>query len=824
MPDLFYRSIMNNTRKITYFFSKRKDDNETTQQESKRFKASTSAPEQEQTQPDPNPNVHEILKPNTEDFDITCMERDPGKRKQMWEYLTNVREEIRLRYLNLGPFQVHLKKYPSKKKQDRRFRFGWFRLFPNWLEYSPSKDSAYCFLCFLFSDKPNVRSSYDAFTITGFDNWKKVNAGKNCAFLKHVGSVQHRNAVTSTENLLNQKGHIENIIEKQSDENTLKNRMRLKASIDVVRWLTFQACAFRGNDETTKSKNRGNFIEMLKLLASYNDELAKVVLDNAPYNSKFTSGLIQKEILGIIANNVRKHIRSEVGDSYFCVMVDEARDESKKEQMAIVLRFVDKDGVLRERFLNVVHVNDTCSLTLKTNLWNQLLHYQFDTNKIRGQSYDGASNMRGEWNGLQALVANDCPYAYYVHCFAHRLQLALVASSREVIPIHQFFTKLTFIINVVCASSKRHDELQKSKADEIKRLLELGETKTGKGKNQVGTIRRASDTRWGSHFNSVCSLIDMYDATFVVLRSIVKDGCLSQRGDADAAYVYMKSFEFVIILHLIKEIMGMTNTLSQALQNKTQDIGNAIDLVSATKESLNNFRNSGWNNFLEQAIIFSKKHQVDIPDFKAPYKSTRYRPRGQDNQVSVEHYYRVDIFICTLDKQLHEMESRFNDHAMELLTLTSYLVPKRIVKVCDTDQICHRVKKYYPADFTEQERIRLRYELEIFKIELSKNSKLCGVATISELCKALVKTEKCEAYPMIDRLIRLILTLPVSTATTERAFSAMKLCKNRLRNKMSDDFLADNLVVNIEKDIAERFDSEAIINEFKDVKGRRAEL
>ncbi|KAK3211683.1 hypothetical protein Dsin_016389 [Dipteronia sinensis] len=39
--------------------------------------------------------------------------------------------------------------------------------------------------------------------------------------------------------------------------------------------------------------------------------------------------------------------------------------------------------------------------------------------------------MRGEWNGLQALFLKDCPYAYYVHCFAHRLQLALVAASKE---------------------------------------------------------------------------------------------------------------------------------------------------------------------------------------------------------------------------------------------------------------------------------------------------------------------------------------------------------------------------------------------------------
>ncbi|KAL8236939.1 hypothetical protein R6Q59_018020 [Mikania micrantha] len=116
--------------------------------------------------------------------------------------------------------------------------------------------------------------------------------------------------------------------------------------------------------------------------------------------------------------------------------------------MAIVLRFVDVEGMIQERFLDLVRVRDTLSATLFTSLWKQLLHYQFDVSKIKGQGYDGASNMRGEWHGF----LKDCNYAYYVHYFAHRLQLALVCASSEVIPIHQFFTNLVYIINVVCAS------------------------------------------------------------------------------------------------------------------------------------------------------------------------------------------------------------------------------------------------------------------------------------------------------------------------------------------------------------------------------------
>ncbi|XP_022030770.1 zinc finger MYM-type protein 1-like [Helianthus annuus] len=464
---------MGKTKTIHSFF-KRKDD----EQESKRQKTSTSEPEEHEAPPPPQSNTipneapppqsnsNEAPQPqsDTNEVDVNLIERDPGKRKPMWEHPVNLREQVRRAYLSFGPYQIELAEYKvnGTKKQARRFRYPWFKLYPNWLEYSPTTHSAYCFLCYLFCDKPNMSHGHDTFTVKGFDNWNKV-CGKQCAFMKHIKTSNHRDALLFSQNLLNQEAHVDNSISKPNKEIIMKNRLRLKTTVDVVRWLTYQACALRGHDESASSKNRGNFLELLTLLASYNDEVSKVILENAPYNAKYTSGDIQKEILSIIANKIRKHIRSEVGDSAFCVMVDESRDESKKEQMAIVVRFVDEEGMIQERFLDLVHVRDTLSATLKTSLWKQLLHYQFDVSKIRGQGYDGASNMRGKWNGLQALVLEECPYAYYVHCFAHRLQLALVCASREVIPVHQFFTYLVDIVNVVCASSKRHDELQKAK-------------------------------------------------------------------------------------------------------------------------------------------------------------------------------------------------------------------------------------------------------------------------------------------------------------------------------------------------------------------------
>ncbi|KAM1664056.1 hypothetical protein ACFXTN_039634 [Malus domestica] len=171
---------------------------------------------------------------------------------------------------------------------------------------------------------------------------------------------------------MNPSQHVDKVINRQSKEEILKNRLRLKATIECVRWLTFQACPFRGHDESMSSKNRGNFIELVKHTAKFNDKVAAVVLENAPKNAKYSSPMIQKEVLNILANIVRRKIREEVGDGVFCILVDEAHDIAHREQMAIILRFVDNDGFRRERFLDIVWVEDTTATTLHREIKKSL--------------------------------------------------------------------------------------------------------------------------------------------------------------------------------------------------------------------------------------------------------------------------------------------------------------------------------------------------------------------------------------------------------------------------------------------------------------------
>ncbi|XP_042380230.1 zinc finger MYM-type protein 1-like [Zingiber officinale] len=389
-------------------------------------------------------------------------------------------------------------------------------------------------------------------------------------------------------------------------------------------------------------------------------KIDEVVLENAPKNAQYIAPEIQKDILHIMANIVQQMVREEVEDKFFCIIVDEARDISKQEQMTIILRFVNNNGILIERLFAIKSVSDTISLNLEKEISSVLVHHDLQVKKIRGQGYDGASNMRGAWNGLQALFLRDCPYAYYVHCFAHQLQLTLVYAAKDVSVICKLFSHLDNIVNIVTSSTKRIVELHTAQRNEIEYMLAIGERDFGSGANQI-----------------------------------------------------------------------------------------AIDCI------------------------------------------------------------------------LMELNTQFNESSVELLSLSTALDPKNSFDLISSDDICKLAKKFYHEDFTNQDIVALEHELVHYKLDVMQNLK---VSTLVELCQQLTESERSNVYIMLTRLIHLVLTLPVSTASTEQAFSVMKHVQTTLRNKMEDDFLEDYLTLYIERDLAKNIDVDSIVNDFYVSKSRRAQL
>jgi hypothetical protein len=89
-----------------------------------------------------------------------------------------------------------------------------------------------------------------------------------------------------------------------------------------------------------------------------------------------------------------------------------------------------------------------------------LLRHHLTLTQIRGQGYNGASNRRGGIKGLKTLFLKDSSLVYYIHCFAHQLQLVLIGAAKGNDECVWFFDHVSILLNIIRISCKRHDILQ----------------------------------------------------------------------------------------------------------------------------------------------------------------------------------------------------------------------------------------------------------------------------------------------------------------------------------------------------------------------------
>ncbi|XP_021765932.1 zinc finger MYM-type protein 1-like [Chenopodium quinoa] len=448
-----------------------------------------------------------------------------------------------------------------------------------------------------------------------------------------------------------------------------------------------------------------------------------------------------------------------------------------------------------ERFLGIVHVSNTTALTLKDAIMSLLVEHSLSPSMIRGQGYDGASNMKGEINGLKTLIMNDTPSAYYVHCFAHQLQLTLVAIAKKNDSCGWLFEILANLLNVVGVSCKRREMIRQDQAEEVARALDVGDIVSGSGLNQELGLKRPGDTRWSSYYKSISNIILLFPTIVKVLVHIGKHGVSEDK------------FKAQIVLGQLE---------------KEQDIVNAMELVTYTKLVLQKMREQGWDTLLNKVTSFCAKHGIVVPTMDSPYVP-QGRSRRFVEEATNEHHFRVGIFVRVIDLHLQELDDRFNERNMEILICMACLSPKDNFSSFDKDKVL-KLSSFYPEEFLSFDLMALECQLDIFMENMLNDDRFQGLNDLNSLSMMLVKTNKHKTFPLIHLLIKLMLILPVATASVERVFSAMTCVKNKLRNSMGDQLMNDCLITFIEKDVFLRVSDEKIVDRFQNMKTRRMKV
>ena len=201
----------------------------------------------------------------------------------------------------------------------------------------------------------------------------------------------------------------------------------------------------------------------------------------------------------------------------------------------------------------------------------------------------------------------------------------------------------------------------------------------------------------------------MFDVVHEYLKKMICNGSNNDiREEVKVVYNAMSTLKFTFILHLMNKVLGINDLLCQTLQMKSQDILNTIHLISTTNLLLQSFRENGWDTFTKNVISFCESHHIDVPEMNDCHMKGMMHSCLQKDYVTMEHYYRIDLFNAVIDFQLMELNNKFTDQTMELLTLSSTLNPVDSFKSFDIDDICNLAERFYPPDFTQFEVLALK--------------------------------------------------------------------------------------------------------------------
>ena len=172
-------------------------------------------------------------------------------------------------------------------------------------------------------------------------------------------------------------------------------------------------------------------------------------------------------------------------------------------------------------------------------------------------------------------------------------------------------------------------------------------------------------------------------------------------------------------------------------------------------------------------------------------------------QVVTRNTLNVQYFLPFLDAMIQQLNIRFGKQAISVVRALS-LIPRHIDQT--QDDTVNEVFNYYKDDLPSPE--SFRQELRIWKAfwnnKPDKPDNITLTITDPRTCSTIV--------PNITKILNLLLLTSVTSSSTERANSSLKLIKNVMRSTMGEDRLNALLLLYVHRDI--KLDYDQIIDDY----------
>ncbi len=518
---------------------------------------------------------------------------------------------------------------------------------------------------------------------------------------------------------------------------------------------------------------------------------------------------MQNEIVHCISTHISEQLKTKIKASgIFAVMLDETTDVGHVEQASVVIRSVDKDGIISEDFVGFLEASETTGQGLANLLLSKLKEMDLDIFQCRGQAYDGAAAMQGKFNGCQAHLSRLQPLAVYVHCCNHRLNLAL-SRACKVLELKNAFGTLAAVTEFIVGSTKR--------AQDLKATIDAAAVSDDASESNdvaiVGHRRRRllqyCSTRWVERHNAVNVFIELQPYVIQVLQHAIESSDAKASAIARALLSAMEAPTFIVAITVAHNIMALTLPLSKALQDPHTHVGDAMYRVNSVTKHLSEMRDSVETEFrgiFGEARIMAEGLGVEL---EIPRRVVRQQHRANIPADSAEEYFRRTIFVPFLDHLLEQFKTRF-DTPLPRLALQELL--PQFVREGSLERLC-LVAESLEIDLNGDLRT-VKSEIRVWLREMREEESLSVVECIARARHLYL--------PNIVTLLREYAVLPISNATSERSFSTLRRLKTYLRTTMNTDRLSGLALASIHRDID--IPANVIVDLFRDMKPRRIML
>ena len=448
-------------------------------------------------------------------------------------------------------------RYPQREEygKKRSFQNAWLIQFP-WLCYSEKCNGGFCTSCVLSAKR---HLSLGHLVTSAMINFTRAKV----TLQEHSKQSSHKMASMDAVDFMSrmEKGNLSVCQLMQSDASALvqSNRQKIKSILKAIVFCGKQMIPLRGHREQAGTNtNPGNFKALIDFRVDAGDVVLADHFKTAPRNAQYSSPRIQNDLILCTGQWIRKQLIQEVQNAkFFSVCADEAADCSNKEQLPLVLRFVDASKSIREEFVDFILCDTgTSGSAIPDKILAALEGYGLNTSYLRGQAYDGAGNMAGKYRGAAAMIQTSCPKAVYVHCAAHSLNLCVVAACNIQLVKNMMGTMVEICL-FFSNSPKRQLELENN----VKAMP--GAT----AKKLVSLCK----TRWVARINALEVFLDLFPAVITTLEAISEgsaNGWNPESCRLAENLICITKFQFLLSFIVAKECLGYIKGLTIAFKRK----------------------------------------------------------------------------------------------------------------------------------------------------------------------------------------------------------------------------------------------------------------